>query len=121
MGKKIKCLECSREIYGRSDKKYCSDQCRTNYNNKINRDTTNFMRNINNTLRKNRRILARFNPKGKSKITRHALIIEGFKFSYFTNEYVTKGGRVYRYCYDQGYTQLNDEQYALVVRESYVE
>ncbi|HRZ33187.1 MAG TPA: DUF2116 family Zn-ribbon domain-containing protein, partial [Flavobacterium sp.] len=42
------CLECGEKIIGREDKKFCSDGCRNSYNNKINKDSTNLMRNINN-------------------------------------------------------------------------
>jgi hypothetical protein len=54
------------KIVGREDK-ICSDGCRNAYNNKINKDSTNFMRNINNKLRKNYRILSELNVEGKSK------------------------------------------------------
>jgi hypothetical protein len=55
-----------RKIVGRGQK-FCSDGCRNAYNNKINKDSTNFMRNINNKLRKNYRILSELNVEGKSK------------------------------------------------------
>ena len=51
------CLECGRSLIGRSDKKFCSDDCRTNHNNKQNSDQTNYIRRVNNILRKSRRIL----------------------------------------------------------------
>ena len=79
------------------------------------------MRNINNILRKNRRILAALNPKGKSKVTKVELLDLGFKFSYFTNQYITKSGNVYHFCYEQGYLELQDGKYALVERKAYVE
>jgi hypothetical protein len=41
-----------RKIVGREDKKFCSDGCRNAYNNKINKDSNNYMRNTNNKLRK---------------------------------------------------------------------
>jgi len=44
---KKKCLECNDEFIGRADKKFCSDNCRSAYNNKLNSDATNFVRNIN--------------------------------------------------------------------------
>ncbi len=116
-----KCLECGDEFKGRTDKKFCSPQCRSSYNNKLNSDATNFVRNINNILRKNRRILAELNPKGKSKVHRDQLLERGFKFSYFTNQYHTKSGNEYHFCYDQGYLALEDDYYALVVRQVYVE
>jgi hypothetical protein len=46
------------ENYRSWRQKFCSDGCRNAYNNKINKDSTNFMRNINNKLRKNYRILS---------------------------------------------------------------
>ena len=45
----------------------------------------------------------------------------GFKFSYFTNIYKTKAGKEYYFVYDQGYLELEDNYYALVIRKSYVE
>jgi hypothetical protein len=79
------------------------------------------MRNINNILRKNRRILAELNPRGKIKVHRDALLEKGFKFSYFTNEYRTKSGNVYYFCYEHGYLKLDDGYLALVIRQQYVE
>ena len=71
---KKRCLECTDEFIGRADKKFCCDGCRSSYNNKLNSDTTNFVRNINNILRKNRRILAELNPNGKSKTHKDKLL-----------------------------------------------
>ena len=118
---KTQCQECGEEIIGRPDKKFCSDQCRSSYNNRLNSDSINFVRNINNILRKNRRILEELNPDGKTKVHKDKLLERGFKFSYFTNEYLTKNGNSYRFCYDQGYLQLDNDFYALVVRQQYVE
>ncbi len=118
---KKKCIECGDSFSGRADKKFCSDQCRNAYNNRLNSDSNNFIRNINNILRKNRRILAALNPKGKTKIHREKLLEQGFKFSYFTNTYTTKAGKTYHYCYDQGYLPLENDFYFLVVRQAYVE
>ena len=118
---KKNCTECGDQFIGRSDKRFCSDQCRTSHHNKQNSDSNNFMRNINNILRKNRRILAALNPKGKSKVSKVELLDLGFKFSYFTNQYITKSGNVYHFCYEQGYLELQDGKYALVERKAYVE
>ncbi len=62
-----KCLECERPVFGRVDKKFCSDGCRNAYNNKNKAAATNYIRNVNNLLAKNRRILLAFNPSGKAK------------------------------------------------------
>jgi hypothetical protein len=54
-------------------------------------------------------------------VHRDALLEKGFKFSYFTNEYRTKSGNVYYFCYDHGYLYLDDGFLALVIRQQYVE
>ena len=112
------CLECGEKILGREDKKFCSDGCRNTYNNKMNKDSTNLMRNINNKLRKNYRILSALNVEGKTKVNRNKLVAHGFDFDYCTSVYTTKTGNVYYFLYDQGYMALENEAYILVKRES---
>lgn len=110
------CLECGEKIIGRSDKKFCNDSCRNAYNNKNNKDTSNLMRNINNKLRKNFRILSEQNfTEGKAKTTRQNLSIKGFDFTYFTHFKVYKNGAEYRFLYDIGYKFLEDD-WILIVR-----
>jgi len=111
------CLECGDKIVGREDKKFCSDGCRNAYNNKINKDSTNFMRNVNNKLRKNYRILSALNVDGKSKTTKSKLLSKGFDFEFFTNILETKTGNTYYFVYDQGYRLLEDYYYILVKKE----
>ncbi len=118
---KKKCLECQDEFIGRVDKRFCTDQCRTTFNNRLNSDANNFMRNINNILRKNRRILVSLNPSGKTKVSKTQLLDLGFKFGYITNIYITQSGKEYRFCYEQGYIKLENGSFALVERKEYVE
>lgn len=113
----MKCLECGDEIHGRSDKKFCSDGCRNAYNNKNNRDSTNLMRNINNKIRKNHRILSEINQDGKTKTTRQKLLSAGFDFDYITQVIVYKNGSEYRFIYDQGYKFLEDDILLLVRKD----
>ena len=111
------CPECSAKIVGREDKKFCSDGCRNAFNNKMNKDSTNFMRNINNKLRKNYRILAELNVDGKSKASRDKLLTKGFDFEFFTNILQTKTGYTYYFLYDQGYRSLDNDYFMLVKKE----
>lgn len=108
------CLECGDKIVGREDKKFCSDGCRNAYNNKINKDSTNFMRNVNNKLRKNYRILSELNPEEKSKTTKSKLFSKGFDFEFFTSILNTNTGNTYYFVYDQGYRVLESDFYMLV-------
>ena len=111
------CLECGEKIVGREDKKFCSDGCRNAYNNKINKDSTNYMRNINNKLRKNYRILSELNLEGKTKTTKTKLLSKGFDFDYMTNILSTKTGNTYHFVYDQGYMVLDHDFYVLVKKD----
>jgi len=111
------CPECGDKIIGRADKKFCSDACRNAHNNALNKDSKNLIRNINNRLRKNYRILETLNPSGKTKTTKERLVRLGFSFEYFTSIYTTKAGTVYYYLYDQGYLALDNDFYLIVRRK----
>ncbi len=111
------CQECNEPIKGRADKKFCDDSCRNEFNNRMNKDSKNLIRNTNNRLRKNYRILEALNPDDKRKISRSKLIEKGFDFNYFTSIYTTKVGTVYYFVYNQGYLPLEHEYYALVKRK----
>lgn len=110
------CLECKTPIKGRADKKFCNDSCRNEHNNRVNKDSKNLIRNTNNRLRKNWRILEKLNPENKTKTTRSKLIELGFDFNYFTSTYTTKIGTIYFFVYNQGYLPLENNYYALVKR-----
>lgn len=114
------CMECGEELMGRIDKKFCNDQCRNTFNNKQNRTANEYVRKINNILRKNRRILEEFNPGEKSAISKEKLLLNGFNFYYYTNVYETKQGKKYFFVYDHGYLELEDEKIALVRKKEYV-
>ncbi len=112
-----RCPECGDKIIGRADKKFCGDACRNTHNNALNKDSKNLVRNINNRLRKNYRILESLNPNGKTKTTKEKLLRLGFNFEFFTNVYTTKTGSVYFYLYDQGYLALENDFYLIVKRQ----
>ena len=54
-----KCPACGGEVRGRADKKYCDEYCRNVFNNQQYCETHEYVRNINQNLRKNRKILER--------------------------------------------------------------
>jgi hypothetical protein len=113
-----KCLACGKIITGRTDKKFCNDWCRNGYNNKNNSDTSSYVRNINNALRKNRRILEDFIPADveTAKVSKQKLLDKGFNFSYYTNIYKTKKGTEYYFCYEYGYLVMEHDYFFLVKR-----
>ena len=112
------CSHCSKPVKGRSDKKFCNDYCRNNYNNTQKAGKENLIRNIHNVLRKNRRILAGFLKENEKniKVHREKLQTAGFNFKYNTHQYHTQKGHTYIFCYDYGYLSL-ERNWCLIVRE----
>ena len=111
------CLDCGQPIKGRSDKKFCSDLCRNNYHNRMNRGDEKFIRNVQNILRRNRRILGELIMEEFEKVHRDELIARGFNFTFHTHSYTTKKGETYCFCFDQGYVDLGNEYFRLVFED----
>lgn len=110
------CLECGTKLMGRIDKKFCSDMCRNTYNNRLGAFSNNTIRNINNALKKNRRVLNELCPEDKNKLPMKALNSKGFNFNYFTHTRTTQKGTVYYFVYDMGYLPLEND-FILIVRD----
>ena len=108
------CPECSEPIRGRIDKKFCSDLCRNSFNNKVNSDSNNYVRNINNALRKNRRLLEEHLSGATTRVPRQKLANKGFNFSHYTSHLLTSNQHTYYYCYEFGYRYLENDQLMIV-------
>jgi predicted nucleic acid-binding Zn ribbon protein len=112
------CLTCSKPVKGRSDKKFCDDYCRAAYNNDLKSAANNLIRNVNNALGKNRRILESLLPEGEPTAkTNKDKLEKGFQFKYHTHLYQTKNDKTYFYCYEYGYLPLENNWYLIVKRE----
>jgi hypothetical protein len=114
------CLACDRPIKGRTDKKFCDDSCRNNYNNRLYSYSIPVVRNINNILRKNRRILEDLLSGVEKKVLvveRQKLVEKGFQFEYFTEQYLPHKKEQYYYCYDYGYRSIDSEK-VLAVKDT---
>lgn len=112
------CMYCGEALRGRSDKKYCSGECRNGYHNHLASVSDAFMREVNKVLRKNRRVLAELTPDGKANVREDRLLDRGFSFRYHTHARRTKDGREYRFCYEYGYLEFKPGWYVLVRRDS---
>jgi len=110
------CLTCEKLLRGRADKKFCDDYCRNTFYNHIKGPGNNMVRNINNVLGKNRRILESLLPEGDDtiKVNKEKLHELGFQFKYFTHTYRTRAGKLYFYCYNYGYLPLENDFYLVV-------
>ena len=112
------CILCANPIKGRSDKKFCDDYCRAAFNNELKSKSNNFIRNVNNALCKNRRILENIlaGKEPTTKVNQDKLIERGYQFKYHTHVYNTRSGQTYYYCYDHGYLPLENNRYLVVKR-----
>ncbi len=107
------CIECQEPLNGRCDKKFCDDNCRTAYNNRVKSQETNFVRNVNNILRRNRRILRHFFSLESPRVRREQLTETGFLFSYFTRVH-TVGKEKYTFVYEYGFMEISPDEILLV-------
>jgi predicted nucleic acid-binding Zn ribbon protein len=113
-----KCLTCGKTLQGRTDKKFCNDYCRNAYNNSLKSSDSNVVRNINNALIKNRRILQHIlGEEEMAKATKEKLSTQGFVFKYGTHTYTNKKGNIYFFCYEYGYLPLESEWFLIVKRK----
>ena len=113
-----KCLYCDKTLNGRSDKKFCNDYCRNAYNNQLKSSNSTVVRNINNALVKNRRILeAMLGEEKMVKIPKEKMLAEGFNFKYVTHYYTNQKGDTYLFCYEYGYLPIGHDWYLIVKRK----
>ena len=117
------CQVCGQAFLGRSDKKYCSDQCRAVLNNRRKKSDTGecMILDLNRILRKNRSILKIMSPLGKTTTRQEYLVLQGFDFRYHTHQYQTRTGNTYYFCYDFGYLLLPGEKVLLVNWQPYMQ
>lgn len=115
------CLDCGDKLLGRSDKKFCSDQCRNNFNNRLNRDSNNYVRNVHGLLRRNRKILSDLYDDGHRRLHRDALIALGYNFTFFTHMVETAQDLKWMYCFEFGFRDGGGGYLELNQNNSYLE
>lgn len=99
---KKRCFTCGEPVRGRSDKKFCSDFCRSTHHNRIYAQEERQLRKVNGILRQNRRLLMACLDEQNST-TRQEMMIRGFKPEYCTGYIRQTNGRQRFLCYDLVY------------------
>ena len=112
-----KCLECCDQLRGRTDQKFCSDQCRSTYNNRNYIDSNNVIKSINRILKRNYFILTSLTAEGKNTVAKSDLQKKGYRFDYFTCTCATRNNRINNFCYDLGYREQDNNKMTLVRRD----
>ena len=93
-------------IIGRSDKKYCSDQCRSMANHNFKQRLEQPILDVNKSLRKNRSILRKLCPEGRAIVRQEILEAMGYTWNLFSSIYVTSQKQIYYICYDYAFTPI---------------
>ena len=119
-----RCLDCNKELSGRSDKKFCDPYCKSAYHYKKNKENKPALfTEIDKQLKTNRRILKLYNKAGKSTVKKQILVDEGFHQGYHTHIWYNRNGDTYYFCYEYGYLILKEndiEKYVLVKWQQYM-
>ncbi len=112
------CRQCGETLKGRRDKKFCDDQCRSQFNNVMYRENAALMRGIDRILKRNRKILEFFlRHHARRSVPLQSLTAAGLHPEFFTHTMPLKNGAVYRFCYEFGYMISKGQQAVLIKKE----
>lgn len=118
------CTYCKQPLNGRVDKRFCNPHCKSAFHYRQERaeGVSEYAR-IDKQLKKNRKLLRRFNQAGKATIRADELISAGFDPNYFTNYWKSEKGDVYLFCYEYGFLkrkELGKIKFVLVKWQAYM-
>ncbi len=111
------CLFCNEKLQGRSDKQFCNANCRSSYHNQNKNAQEHYIREINKQLRKNRSALKKACPLGKATVRKEFLRKMGMDFKHITHTWKSARDKIYFFCYDYGYSQVDDPEKVLIIQE----
>jgi hypothetical protein len=114
-----RCHSCGDILTGRSDKRFCSHYCRNDFHNDHQKLSNKGIRKVGHILRRNRwvmkAILSLTQNKKSIKLEKSLLYALGFKPDYHTHTFTTENGKVYFFCYEYAWHEIDDEYH--IVRE----
>jgi hypothetical protein len=118
--------QCENTYQGRSDKIFCSDQCRNHARrDQLKTEKWNapaFYDKLAEIIKNNHKILKHlYDEKGDNKIITNFLLRDsGFNFEFHTRILNTSKG-IYRFCFDYGWLELENGKILIVKNEKMVE
>jgi predicted nucleic acid-binding Zn ribbon protein len=107
------CPDCGSPIFGRKDRKFCSDACRTNYHNIRLRHKLALVRKVNSILLKNRNILEFFLRQGKTILSLPELEASGYRLFWQTGKSDPPGTHRISMVYEYSLEELPDGQFKI--------
>lgn len=100
------CPVCGIPVAGRSDKLYCSTECKNAASYQRYNVNDQFYLKVDRQLKLNRKILKKYNKSGFTTLRQEKLLEEGFDPRFFTHYWKNAKGEVYLFCYDFGFLSI---------------
>lgn len=118
------CLNCNKVLEGRQGKKFCNAYCKSNFHYEKNKDNEpSIFRKIESQLKKNRKILKKFNQAGKATVRENHLMDQGFNPRVLTHYWKNAKGGTYLFCFEFGFMKIrenNRTKYSLIKWQAYM-
>lgn len=113
-----KCKICKAILKGRSDKKFCSIECKNFYHLSLRRATNDVAKSIDLILHRNRAILIEILGKKsiQKKVNRMLLNNKKFNFKYMTHFNINSKGKTYYFLYDIAWMEFSNDEILIVRR-----
>lgn len=111
------CLFCNEPLKGRTDKKFCNSQCKSAYHNQASTNAEAYIKQVNKQLRSNRRAMRKACPSGKATVRKAFLKTLGMDFKHITHTWKSKGGNLYYFCYEYGYTPSFEADKVMIIQK----
>lgn len=110
---------CKVPILGRSDKIFCSPNCKTEYHMRLRKATSRAVVEINKILARNRSILLEIIGKNQvqKKVPRLILDKKKFNFKYHTHLIRNSQGKLFFYCYDIAWMEFSDNEVLIIKKK----
>lgn len=113
-----KCKICQKILRGRSDKVFCSMDCKNNYHKNVRYASKAAAIEINGFLKRNYAILWELLGENKTqiKVYRNQLEKKNFRFKYHTHFHINSKNKMFHYVYDLAWMEFSDDE-ILIVRK----
>jgi len=113
-----KCPICKAKVIGRSDKRFCSASCKSNYNQRLSKHTKAETIKIDKILHRNHSILVELMGKNsqQKKMAVFELEKRKFNFNYITKYIINSKGKIYHYVYNFSWMTFSDNEVLIIKR-----
>ena len=114
-----RCPICKKNVTGRSDKVFCSINCKNNYYFRLKKNTEGAVEHIDKILHRNRSILREIMGKRitKKKVSRLILDKMKFNYNYITSFHINTHNKTIHHVYDYSWAIFSDQEVLIMVND----